>query len=271
LPTCPRCSGVNSSLIAPGYYQCDSPIEHTAPTLGPQDEPILRHTTTSCGHRYHAGPTGTLVVCVCGTFAIGYCAECGVPVCGDHSETGPRRLCGSCITVRLQETADQQTALHRTRMAELASCRDPGERLVRAVRYFTKHSRSDYIGHQHYGDLWSLCSNMWPRGPKTVSCIGIFPNTPWIAGWFVNYAWAHRIAPPDHRLVMRPRPLVEETVWRFDGCSTVPRPRDAGNEDAFLLQNGQVVVRSHYHPDRSTAPTELLWQALILMGRMLNF
>ena len=38
-----------------------------------------------CGQRYQEGAPASAAACSCGTFAIGMCTTCGIPVCGDHS------------------------------------------------------------------------------------------------------------------------------------------------------------------------------------------
>lgn len=93
MDACPQCGGAQLSQIAPGYFECHS----------------RRDEDGTCGHRFQVSAGGSVMeVCSCGTFAIGYCARCGTPVCGDHSGLhGDERLCATHLT------GEQQAATRR--------------------------------------------------------------------------------------------------------------------------------------------------------------
>jgi hypothetical protein len=89
-------------LIAPNYVECVALVAGSSTRLIPDPNapgaalPVPDVEYVSCGHRYHVGPgePADARTCACGTFSIGWCAECGAPVCGDHSGLfEDRRLC----------------------------------------------------------------------------------------------------------------------------------------------------------------------------------
>jgi hypothetical protein len=106
---CPSCGGNDKVLVAPNYWECRSQVTEYHPGRVPDPMyavegipipsgatmPVTDVVYRPCGVRYHeaAGITST-PLCGCSTFAIGLCAACGKPVCGDCS--GPfdgKRLC----------------------------------------------------------------------------------------------------------------------------------------------------------------------------------
>ena len=99
---CPLCRGASRAPIAPGYWECQSivtvPRIHQVPDqriLGGFLQQVVQESSR-CGHRYaeSVGLPAPGAVCGCGTFAIGLCADCSTPVCGDHSGVwGGNRLC----------------------------------------------------------------------------------------------------------------------------------------------------------------------------------
>jgi hypothetical protein len=80
--------------------------------------------------------------CECGTFAIGLCASCEKPVCGDHSRLldGARR-CEPCLASAQREQAvstaegelEHLTSRRDLELARLEAIDDPVERLISAV------------------------------------------------------------------------------------------------------------------------------------------
>jgi hypothetical protein len=102
--------------VARGYWQCQRVLNRTVyvekevlvpsglpPWIQPgprvQIVSVPKNETYLCLGRYHEGPmANTEISCDCGTFAIGHCKECHKAVCGDHSNSGLRRLCLTCST-----------------------------------------------------------------------------------------------------------------------------------------------------------------------------
>jgi hypothetical protein len=90
---CPVCGGNDVREIAPGFFECVSYNDNKGAT---------------CRVRFQTGTSsGLCLFCACGTLAVGRCAECGEPVCGDHSTLWrERRLCSTDLESALQEIAD---------------------------------------------------------------------------------------------------------------------------------------------------------------------
>lgn len=103
---CPVCTQLDREPIAPGYWRCTSwvtatdyvmmPTPGTPPHLGIMSpQPVRR--SVRCNTEYQemsGGVTATAPCGVCGTFSIALCQDCGVPVCGIHSDLrADRRLC----------------------------------------------------------------------------------------------------------------------------------------------------------------------------------
>lgn len=81
---------------------------------GPSGQMVGINRSGPCGHRFHAGSHREAAggYCTCGTYAIGICAECRAPVCGDHSDLlGGRRLCtAQCWVSAYSETPEGRVA-----------------------------------------------------------------------------------------------------------------------------------------------------------------
>ena len=112
---CPACEGTWRQPVAQGFWECTSEVvevwEEFAPA-GPHGEmvPVRRSSSRICGNRYHdtAGISPTVGLCRCRTTAIGLCAECDTPICGDHSALrAGRRLCAAHIAAYDQAERDQ--------------------------------------------------------------------------------------------------------------------------------------------------------------------
>jgi hypothetical protein len=87
--TCPRCMGHGYKAIAPGYVECTNVIVTNGPVNTANGTAIVPLSSV-CGYRYHTGGGGGTQMCACGTFAIGLCHDCGVPVCGGLLVSGHR-------------------------------------------------------------------------------------------------------------------------------------------------------------------------------------
>lgn len=113
--TCPRCGGASRRQISGGFWECTTSHEivtNTVRQVGPEVfQPAVRSEFRTCHHRYHEGDEAVSsdpALCRCNTFAIGQCTECGVPVCGDHSDLwDEHRVCldhlAYFIEIRLAE------------------------------------------------------------------------------------------------------------------------------------------------------------------------
>jgi hypothetical protein len=102
--SCPACGGTDREPLAPGYWECCTPVPQVEVVHQQVDRdviiPVQHQVWTSCGHRYQEGPpvmADDAPMCECNTWAIGLCADCKAPVCGDHSSlVSDRRLCRTC-------------------------------------------------------------------------------------------------------------------------------------------------------------------------------
>lgn len=111
---CPSCGGESRSPIAPGYWRCTSLVREDAPGPGlinPALGPPAFQTTRECGNEYVEVVGTPGLTCPCGTFAIGLCQQCSLPVCGIHSAIlDDSRLCGNHYGERLEHIKSEQAA-----------------------------------------------------------------------------------------------------------------------------------------------------------------
>jgi hypothetical protein len=124
---CPTCRGRERRQIAPGYWECRSQRLVGMQGYGTMQTPIFE----TCFVRYQeADALMSVAKCSCGTFAIGICARCDSPVCGDCSAIyGGRRLCRGCLGMARQaeRQAEQDAARTKKRKEE----QDRADRLRR--------------------------------------------------------------------------------------------------------------------------------------------
>jgi hypothetical protein len=145
--SCPSCGGTVRQQIAPGYWRCLTQLHSRYrgpgvaghPEMGPE---FLDHVRT-CGRKYQEGaPVTDAPECHCGTFAIGRCAACQSPVCGDHSAlVGEVRMCLACAKERrakeAERTSETETEHLRARrdleLRQISEISDSAERVVAGV------------------------------------------------------------------------------------------------------------------------------------------
>lgn len=161
LPACATCGATQGRLVAPNYVACggtvDVAVQETRlvgerpingdPRFGvvPIWDVVAVMKTEPCPSRHHVPMTGSatpLPRCVCGTFAIGLCAVCDAPVCGDDSARDDGlRVCRSCQRRRAEERAAQAGRLADERR------RAAGERQFAAGRTLTERQARAACGH----------------------------------------------------------------------------------------------------------------------------
>jgi hypothetical protein len=177
--SCPSCAGTSRTLLAPGFYRCTSLV--TTRTGGPgltdaRLGPPVIDTTTECGREYQEGQSsGAALICSCGTFAIGVCAEAGEPVCGTHSALlHGRRLCSGCWHAeerrRAEAEAEEGRAADRRyfearnawrgRVLETVSGVDDKERFVRVVAGLTSAGGHSSPGLTDWGSVTELLGDL---------------------------------------------------------------------------------------------------------------
>jgi hypothetical protein len=129
--------------------------------------PVTDIVQRPCGLRYHEAAGGlTTLLCASdqGTFAIGVCADCGDPVCGDHSRLYQgRRLCIRDVKAREEAAAVAAAEAWLTRekfLALAAAAGNPALRSWTIVQYGTKETtrREGLFGtrsavHTHVGPV----------------------------------------------------------------------------------------------------------------------
>lgn len=95
---CPTCGGLQRRAVAPGFWECESPVTELFQTAQPFDlvgaAPVGARTRP-CGTRYQEGQAAGAPSCRCGMFAVATCTECGQPLCGDCL----RRVSGHVLCV----------------------------------------------------------------------------------------------------------------------------------------------------------------------------
>lgn len=121
------CGASSRDQIAPGFWECTGLIKWTEYVPAPGVPPMFNQTvpverSRVCANRYHEAdsqPSGA-AQCACRTYAIGTCAQCDRPVCGDHSRMSDgSRVCLDCLTAQKEakEQAERQRALEREQEA----------------------------------------------------------------------------------------------------------------------------------------------------------
>lgn len=134
---CPTCGGTERRPIAPGFWECASLIYQQIPTgahPSGQFGPAFATVATTCGRRYHEGGGGssTSLCQTCTVFAIGVCADCRIPQCGNCGlHFRGTFLCKSCLTARraAERAAEKEAA--EAAAAAAARAKADGEATVR--------------------------------------------------------------------------------------------------------------------------------------------
>jgi hypothetical protein len=132
--------------VAPGYWECRSLVAEHRPGRIPDPSggagamrPVTAISYQPCATRYHeAAGGGSTLLCGCSTFAIGVCAQCATPVCGDCSRVlQGHRLCNEHARAREEATAAAITEAQLTPEKFLVLARaagNPGLRSWTIVR-----------------------------------------------------------------------------------------------------------------------------------------
>ena len=211
---CPDCKGSSRIAIAPGYWQCTTLIRRFVPHWGPMPGtspelgimgPVLAAGQRSCGRRYQEeGGRNEVDVnasCVCGMFAIGRCADCGVFVCGEHGGLSEGRLtCTADIGRRRQEaveSADQERTTAVTR--SVAVGKDAIERWLLAQTIDLSRRSFSNIDAQQVATEYIRALIRQAAGARAVDTEGNDATT-----WSVNTAdltqWLYKRRAPDTTL-----------------------------------------------------------------------
>lgn len=264
--SCPVCRGSDRMPIAPGFYRCTSIIVETLAGPWAGGSSIAVRSERVCGTEYQEGPTvgGDAPKCRCMTYAIGACAECERPICGDHSSlVGGKRLCDSCGGRVLAQAAELQRREDEARSAQQAEAtraareaalddvrrrEDPTERLLRALWLFSESNPGspdrDPATHQCDEEaLRDLLPDLFQ--PDVPISLGTKP--PWdskaVAAWFA----ARSTIPPHPKAVAVSRPGVLGSQvkwvpgWSLPGGSTLFDGKLQTFCDASVTASGELL------------------------------
>lgn len=120
---CPNCGGSSRTLVAPGFFRCDS--DKFSPYADGQGRIVGDYTR--CRQEYHETSHETLrTICRCGTFAVRQCARCSCSLCGDHGvldEILDAWVCSACSSAlhakRIQDRVKKYLQLPEASEEEL--------------------------------------------------------------------------------------------------------------------------------------------------------
>ena len=260
--------------ISPGFYECTSTVSSPRPVDMPGVGHMILAPKDPCDHRYQEGsgqPVGG-EICDCETFAVGRCARCRRPVCGDHSRLHDgKRVCVTCLESTARTAEEAQRAWDEERLGRLAAIRDPVERLVSSMRYLRdwyvdlelrkvrsptktnpfdigahlarKNGLSDF-NHQYLNKVRDICPDVKLAGSRLPIDSTDRWKYPWDSGaigrWFVGKVRAAGVAPtgsstPEPR---RFRRSVPEPVWRFEKGSV----KQASSRGSFWTPDGIITL-----------------------------
>ena len=230
---CPKCAGRERRLLAPNFFECTSRVAVAArqpvrDARYPGGFAVVDETRyVTCGHRYReeVRMEGDAPLCTCGMFAIGRCADCEAPVCGefDCSERlGGKFLCKACANARRQaeqrarwvREAPQREAEEARRAALLANFNDQREAYAAQCATFKARVATVLdederlvvaVAHTFDGAkpgpsctnpevLAELFPRLWPTTDRVKLGAKTQPWDSWqLAGWFARRALARGV------------------------------------------------------------------------------
>ena len=200
---CPRCGGTSREPIAQGFWRCTETISRVVngpglidPSHGPREIILSEHCRTD----HHEGQASGGMLCgrCQSTFAIGLCARCKSPVCGDHSSTSRRvRHCLTCDSelhaeATKLEARERAAAQEQARQlcqqwvdaAKTAIASDPP--CVAACRVVRAVTPRNIAGLYFSGRaIDQLCEEFQLAAPRTAE----------LAGWFAAEARRRSVQP----------------------------------------------------------------------------
>lgn len=164
---CPRCGGIERRILTPNFFECTSQVLTGVVPRSPQGNPTEIPVYGVCGHQYQEGAAAASggTKCSCGIFAVGECAQCGEPLCGQH---GAHYYGGEFLCYEHGSAAKRREAEDREKAAQAASLRSRQE-LDEAKEAVERETASRYAaapgfptapatGHELAGALETLVS-----------------------------------------------------------------------------------------------------------------
>ena len=238
---CPRCGGTDRRAIAPGFWECTSLVYGEIPTgLHPSGKfgPAFQTVAHPCGRRYQDGaPSGTGVLCqTCTVFAIGICADCGSPQCGNCGRHYRGAfLCAQCRQARIaaEQAVAQEAAAEAARKkaaagAAAARLADARKTWLRAVaRTLDAKVRPTH-------------PEGWAIGPATERSVSSSSGS---YGQYTHTTWqqSQLIVTSTGELQEHRRSKPKQTSWRWGNQWTVPASHDVQDLSAIAAY-----IRTHY-------------------------
>ncbi len=270
MTTCPQCGFADVQLIGPSYYECLHVHVGVFPDpMSGRPVPYSRR----CGHAFQVpadSPAPLLPLCLCRVFfAVGSCEDCQRPVCNQHSEVQDERFrCADCAARFDSRTAYELVLPFCQAVGVLVDTPDPVERLVRW------HALLRIDGHLKASDrLTCLFPVLFPDDARAGRSLPAL-NTATIAGWFIDRARAANVLPvacyqyTTKRLRGGRKQRTPLIAWPFPRGSSSYEPQRYIAEDAYVFEDGRVLLPFHYQ--KGFRPAELSHDALSQMAELLN-
>jgi hypothetical protein len=239
---CPHCGGMDRRAISPGFWECTSMLYGEVPTgLHPSGKfgPVYQTIAHPCGRRYQEGaPGGTGTLCqTCTVFAIGICADCGNPQCGNCGRHYQGAfLCAQCRQARA--AAEQAAA----REAEAEAGRKKAAAAAAAARladarktWLREVARAlDTRVRQTHDKGWAIGP---PNGRSVTSYSGSYDR-------YSHTTWqeSQLIVTSTGELQEHYRSKPKETSWRWSNKWIVPVSHDAVHD----LSTIATYIHTHY-------------------------
>lgn len=276
---CPTCGGSERMELAPGYYRCSSVVVDRFGGPGqtdPRRGPMVIEKPRICGAEYQEGtPSMSDVTCWCGTFPVGRCTRCEVPVCGYHSDMSDRgRLCGNCLESDRNAAAAKQAQIAAQQAAEVNDRKARHEQAVSAWAAETLRLLAE--------DPWParICRAMravtqYPGSPTSSPLVDVdllkrlilelLPSRTYlpqdsrwdeheIASWFAHAAKTSANAVEVYRGSNRRRGK-KQSAWVFAGGST--QRWQSPDSSLSYLRNAAVSARGDRLYELSSAWTDM--------------
>jgi hypothetical protein len=238
---CPHCGGTDRRAISPGFWECTSLLYGEMPTgLHPSGQfgPAFQTVARPCSRRYQEGaPGGTGTLCqTCTVFAIGICADCGDPQCGNCGRHYQGAfLCTRCRQERAaaEQAAAQEAAAEAARKNAAAAA--AAARLADAKQKWLRtaaHTLGAQVRQTH--------AEGWVIGPANEHSVTSYSGS---YDQYSHTVWqeSQLIVTPTGELRQHHRSKPRQSSWRWSRKWTVPASLDARDPSVIAAY-----IRTHY-------------------------
>jgi hypothetical protein len=235
---CPNCGGTDRRAISPGFWECTSLVYREIPTgLHPSGKfgPPFQTVAHPCGRRYQDGaPGGTGTLCqTCTVFAIGICADCGNPQCGNCGRHYRGAfLCAQCRQARAaaEQAAAQEAAAEaaRKKAADKAAAEAAAARLADARKTWLRA-----VARSLAAEARPTHREGWAISPATEGSVSSSSSGGY--GQYTHTSWVETqlIMTSAGELLVRRRSKPKQTSWRWGNKWTAPASPNAWDPSAF--------------------------------------